>query len=54
MSLTLEPLIIRRTGFSPVIRYSCMGQQVVREQHGLGVLEVRTSRHHHVEVVAGL
>src|SRR5918995_6867126 len=24
MSLTLEPLIIRRTGFSPVIRYSCL------------------------------
>src|SRR6478735_7040693 len=24
ISLTLEPLIIRRTGFSPVIRYSCL------------------------------
>src|SRR5690625_3604296 len=24
MSLTLEPLVIRRTGFSPVIRYSCL------------------------------
>ena len=24
LSLTLEPLIIRRTGFSPVIRYSCL------------------------------
>src|SRR5262245_21509945 len=24
MSLTLEPLIIRHTGFSPVIRYSCL------------------------------
>src|SRR5699024_11318879 len=23
ISLTLEPLVIRRTGFSPVIRYSC-------------------------------
>ena len=22
--MTLEPLIIRRTGFSPVIRYSCL------------------------------
>src|SRR5699024_1186269 len=24
ISLTLEPLVIRRTGFSPVIRYSCL------------------------------
>src|SRR6476620_9088434 len=24
ISLTLEPLIIRRTGFSPVFRYSCL------------------------------
>src|SRR5215207_4008268 len=24
MSLTLEPLVIRRTGFSPVFRYSCL------------------------------
>src|SRR5690554_1265186 len=24
MNLALEPLVIRRTGFSPVIRYSCL------------------------------
>src|SRR5215468_4069748 len=24
MSLTLEPLVFRRTGFSPVFRYSCL------------------------------
>src|SRR5665811_1213038 len=24
ISLTLEPLVIRRTGFSPVFRYSCL------------------------------
>src|SRR5215210_5340440 len=32
MSLTLEPLIIRRTGFSPVIRYSCLHSHSCRLQ----------------------
>src|SRR5207253_2745883 len=32
----------------------CVGQQVVREQHRLGVLEVRPPRHQHVEVPASL
>src|ERR1044072_735406 len=32
MSLTLEPLIIRRTGFSPVFRYSCLHSHSCRLQ----------------------
>src|SRR5690606_10381820 len=33
ISLTLEPLIIRRTGFSPVIRYSCLHSHSCRIHH---------------------
>src|SRR5450759_853467 len=40
ISLALEPLIIRRTGFSPVFRYSCL------HSHSCGVHRWVTPRLH--------